>query len=181
MTSRYHSLLLRILAPLVAEWGYEEVRRALTEVSEVTSAARSELALAEPLRREASANRESRRSKRPTAVDYVAKLDSADREDMNLLEIASRFDRRDFLPSMGDVREFLSMQGQEPTQMKDRSDAFRRILPVLQRLPRERLEHLANSASYSGPARLGPLSDAIRATGDALRRSENATGPKQNS
>jgi len=169
---------MQLLELLVAEWGYEEVQRVLAQVSEVYSAYRSGSAAREPVRRDASTTRKFSRSKRPTAAEYVAKLEPADRENKTLLEIASRFDRRDFLPSIGDVREFLAMQGHQPTEMKDRSEAFRRLLPVLQQLPAERLEGLANSAIHSGPAKLGPLSDAIKATGDALRRSEK---PEQNS
>lgn len=172
MTNRHQSLLMRLLELFVAEWGYEQVRRTLSQISEVYSADRNVTALKGPVQRDALTQLKTSRPKRRTAAEYVAKLEHEDRENKTLLKIAERFDRREFLPSMGDVREFLAMQGQKPTDMKDRSEAFGRLLPILQRLPAERLEHLANSDSHSGPATLGPLSDAIRATGDALRRSE---------
>ena len=54
--------------------------------------------------------------------------------------------------------------------MKDRFDAFRRLLKPLSALPLEQLERIASSALHSGPSRLGPLSDAISAAAASLPR-----------
>jgi hypothetical protein len=51
-----------------------------------------------------------------------------------------------------------------PHRRTDRLDGFRRLLPPLSQLRPDRLKRLASSTRYSGPAQLGPLSDAINAT-----------------
>jgi len=98
-----------------------------------------------------------------------------------LLVIAEKFDRKEFLPSIGDIREFLAMMGEASAGMKDRLDGFRRLLSSLTQLPPDKLKRLASSTSYSGPAQLGPLSDAIKSTGDAIRRSEMVPETEQKS
>jgi hypothetical protein len=62
------------------------------------------------------------------------------------------------------------MIGERPGAIKDRSDAFRRLLKVLPALPPEQLERLGNSALHSGPSQLGPLSDAIASAAASLPR-----------
>jgi hypothetical protein len=91
-----------------------------------------------------------------------------------LLRIADRYDRKRFLPSVADVREFLAMMDEGPIGMKDRKDAFRALLRSLMRLPVERLQQLALTAQHSGPSELGPLSDAIGAAGERLQRRQQA-------
>jgi hypothetical protein len=108
-------------------------------------------------------------------------LGSADGSRETLLALAAKFDRKEFLPSVVDIREFLAMMGEESGGIKDRADGFRRLLPSFSQLLPDKLEHLVNSARYSGPARLGPLSDAIRSTGEAIRRRDGVRDPDQNS
>jgi hypothetical protein len=73
------------------------------------------------------------------------------------------------------------MMGEESGTIKDRLDGFRRLLPPLSQLPSDKLKRLASSGRHSGPAQLGPLSDAIKSTGEAIRRSETAPDPEQKS
>jgi hypothetical protein len=87
-----------------------------------------------------------------------------------MLELALRFDQRQFLPNLSDVREFLIMMGERPAAMKDRAEAFRLLLKALSVLPPERVARLANSAIHSGPSQLGPLSDAIAGAAASLPR-----------
>jgi hypothetical protein len=87
-----------------------------------------------------------------------------------LLQLAERYDQKQFLPSVADVREFLIMMGERPVGMKDRQEAFRVLLQSLMRLPVERLQQFVRTALHSGPSELGPLSDAIAAAGERLPR-----------
>jgi hypothetical protein len=153
--------LVKLIRMLVEECGYTQVQKALSEVSGTDVSSERE-----------KVNREASRRKKPTAVELVHKLTIPDREREIILVIAGKFDRKEFLPSIVDIREFLSTRGEEPSGVKDRMDGFRRLLRLLSQLPREKLEGLANSSRYAGPAQLGPLSDAIRTTGEAIRRNE---------
>ena len=163
MTIRHQTLLMQLLQPLVAEWG---VTRTFGEFWRRSP--RYTVPTAADQHRESLREETHRLSGNP--------VDQSDLQPPNMWRNWNRRTERTrpfwksrrgliggiFLPSMGDVREFLSMQGQQPTEMKDRSEAFRQLLPVLQQLPAERLERLANSASHSGPAKLGPLSECYQ-------------------
>jgi hypothetical protein len=93
-----------------------------------------------------------------------------------LLELAERYDRKQFLPSVADVREFLIMMGERPVGMKDRKEAFRVLSRSLIQLPLEDLQQLTRTGLHSGPSQLGPLSDAISAAGERMTRQRQASG-----
>jgi hypothetical protein len=50
------------------------------------------------------------------------------------LQLAVRYDSKQFLPSVADVRELLIMLGERPAGLKDRNDAFRILLGSLTQL-----------------------------------------------
>ena len=158
--TQHRKLLSNMMELLVDEWGYEEVRRTLAQLADRPRHVSRDRAFLPPLH-----------SRKPTAIEQVIKLRATGTAHANLLILAEKFDRREFLPSTGDVREFLAMMGENVEVVKDRSGAFRRLLHSLSSLPSDRLEHLAHSSSHSGPAQLGPLSDAIKSTGESIRRS----------
>ncbi len=109
------------------------------------------------------------------ASEQVARAQLPEAQEVVLRELAMRFDSKEFLPSVSDVREFLIMIGERPGAIKDRSEAFKQLLKALSGLPPERLERLANSARHSGPSQLGPLSDAISAAAASLPRHREPT------
>ena len=171
MTSRRHAFLVKLIRTLVEEWSYDEVQKVLAELSDVRKGASAAGGFREGEPRRVSLNRERARSRRPTAVEQVTRYvgPNADRE--TLFAIAAKFDRKEFLPRIGDIKEFLAMMGEAVGGMKHRLDGFRQLLPPLAQLPSDKLKHLATSTRHSGPAQLGPLSDAIKSTGEARRRS----------
>jgi hypothetical protein len=162
MTSR-KALLNNLLRTLVQEWGHEEVQAALAQLSCGVGEAD-----APPLGRSSELTPKIRT--KLLASEQVARARLSDTQAIVLRELAVRFDRKQFLPSISDVREFLVMMGERPGAIKDRSSAFRLLLTALSELPQERLERLANSARHSGPSQLGPLSDAISAAANSLPR-----------
>jgi hypothetical protein len=153
MTSK--SVLRNILITLVREWGREEVEATLRRLGDTAP----ELSDYRPVKN---------RSRKLPAVEQVEKGSFPTSYHSLLIEIASRYDRKEFLPTTADVREFLLMMGQRPGGMKDRSEAFRRLLNVISALPADQLEKLAVTALHSGPSQLGPLSDAISSAAESL-------------
>ena len=90
------------------------------------------------------------------------------------MQIARRYEQKQFLPSVAAVTEFLTMMGADPGHLKDRIQAFRVLLKVLLQLSTERLTQLTNSSLHAGPSQLGPISEAIAAAGEHLpRRSQD--------
>jgi len=155
-------LLNRLVHVLVDGWGYEAVAGALA------NAASSSRRLTEHER--SPKLQTANRGARPSATEQVERAPVEGEQKEALLQLAVRYDSKEFLPSVADVREFLIMLGERPVGLKDRKDAFRILLRSLTQLPIERLQQLARSAQHSGPSRLGPLSDAIAATSESLRR-----------
>jgi hypothetical protein len=165
MTSR-KALLNSLLRPLVQEWGHREVEAALAELSDAAD-------ITDRHRRSSSGPGGVQRTRRPTkllASEQVERAQLPEAQKVALQELAMRFDRKQFLPSFSDVRDFLIMMGERPGAMKDRSQAFRLLLRALGELPTERLKDLASTAIHSGPSELGPLSDAISAAATSLPR-----------
>jgi hypothetical protein len=162
--------LAKILEMLVEECGFYEVQQTLSGISRTKFS---------PARQKIPRGKRERR--RPTAEEVVQKQIASDGEREIILVIAGKFDRKEFLPSIGDIREFLATRGGRPGGVKDRADGFRRVLSFLSQMSHDKLKELADSSRYAGPAQVGPLSDAIRSTGDAIRRSEGIPETKSES
>src|SRR5207248_9062888 len=108
---------------------------------------------------------------RQTDVDIVEHGQFAGAQKDALLRVAELFDRREFLPSPTDVREFMYLIGERPNSIKDRSDAFRLLLKHFSQLTAERLDHISRNAIHSGPSQLAPLSEAIANVGSSRIKS----------
>jgi hypothetical protein len=163
----HRALLNKLLQTLVDEWGHEEVAAALAGTAIVPSHSLTR-------RTSSSKPRPSGEKIRLSATAQIERTALEGEQKEALLRLAERYDRKQFLPSVADVREFLIMMGERPIGMKDRQEAFRVLLQSLMRLPGERLQQLARTALHSGPSELGPLSDAIAAAGERLPRQRQA-------
>lgn len=166
------TLLNRLLQTLVDEWGHEKVAAAL-----VRTGASSNNASAE--RPSIPKFRPSGKGAKPSATAQIERAALEGELKDALLQLAVRYDGKQFLPSVADVREFLLMIGERPAAMKDRKDAFRILLRNLVHLPIDRLRQLASTALHSGPSQLGPLSDAIAAASEHLPRQRQSTSDLQ--
>lgn len=164
------TLLAKLLEALVEEWGGEEVRSTLDR----TLASKGQLALVDE--RSSIAPRRSR--SRPSAISLVEQESIGDEKKKLLFLLADQFDKKEFLPSVADVRQFIIMSGERPRSVKDRFDGFKSLLKLLVKLPPDKLETIADAASNSGPAQLGPISDAISAAGQVLPRQRESASAK---
>jgi hypothetical protein len=162
MTTR-RNLLTDLLRALVREWGQHEVEAALASLAHSSVSDRH--LIADDRKREQRARRA-----KPLASQQVARTQIPEAQKIALLELAIRFDRKQFLPSVSSVREFLLMIGERPSAIRDRSDAIRPVFEALSRLSPDHLEKIASSTIHSGPSQLGPISDAISAAAASLPR-----------
>jgi hypothetical protein len=160
------ALLRKLLQVFVNEWGHKEVTEVLESITHSPIHPTLEGAT-KTLRRAARV--------RLSAIQQTEQAGLEGEKRQVLLRLAERYDSKQFLPNVADVREFLTMMDEKPLLMKDRKDAFRVLLRSLVGLPVERLQRLALSAQHSGPAQLGPLSDAIAAAGERLPRQRQAS------
>jgi hypothetical protein len=152
-------LLKQLLKPLMDEWGPEEVAAAVSDLSHNERFVDS--------RADGTINRVRFRL---SAREELLKTELLGNEEKQLLlPLAERYDAKQFLPSVADVREFLMMMGIRPAGMKDRREAFRNLLKGFGQMPTVRIREIAEAAAHAGPSELGPLSDAIAAASNRMR------------
>jgi hypothetical protein len=157
-----HSLLDRLVAVLVSEWGHAAVSESVRRVA------------ADGTKKQRQPS--SRRNDKPSATELVRRADVPEARREVLAFLAQRFDEKAFLPRMADVREFLEMRGEQVSpSLKNRADAFRPVLRLMLRLPEAGLERLAVAPGYSGPAQLDTIAEAMRAAGERLRPDDPAS------
>lgn len=120
----------------------------------------------------AATDRADMRRHRLSAREYVERKPAPDNKQTILLELAKKFDDKQFLPTIGHIKDFLERRNARMKVLRGRSDAIPRIVEVLADLPDENLEAMLREANYSGPSRLGPLADAIKARSAAIRSSK---------
>lgn len=150
-------LLFDLLESMVREWGIEAIDGALKRITLDRDGLHSPLNV--------------RRSKERTSAKTQVERSALSREKLEpLLILADKYDKKEFLPSVADAREFIIMTGHRPPSMKDRRDAFSKLLIFLRDLSPDRLAQIAEAASYAGLAELGPISDAISSASERLPR-----------
>lgn len=98
---------------------------------------------------------------RATAPEFVSKMALADDQRRLLAEAAEKFQEKAFLPTVGDVRHFCEMHGVGGPASGSRADAVPRVFRFLATLNADDLRTTLDSGMFSGPARLGPIADAI--------------------
>lgn len=151
-----------LLRLLVKNWGYSTVLLQLNALGNRSSGSNTSQ----------SEGKSERRPHRLSAPEYVQKIDIPDRKREILLELAIKFENREFLPTVGHVKDFLERRNVHINPLRGRSAAIPKIFEILTRLPDENLEKMLCDENYSGPSRLGPLSDAIKARGTVVRSRE---------
>src|SRR5690606_17583799 len=134
----------------------------------------------EPNRNADEAGRGDRRStkpsrRRPKPHEILARYELPDRIREDVTQLTSMYDAKLFLPSIADVKHFLETRGRKIHGLKNRDQAFVRVIDLVLSLPPHAIQQLRNSAVHGGPVRLGPISDAIGSAGEALRAAERTS------
>lgn len=159
---RSHPGLLRsLLGVLVDEWGVEAVRDHLDELSRRRPPSGEKDGEGEYN----NVGRVNRTTVKSTASTMAAKVSLPPVQKQLLLLLAARYDNKQFLPTSGDIRYFFEVHGEVVPPVKQRSEAFRRILRLMSSMPESALRKLIDSDIHSGPSSLAPLSDAMRSVG----------------
>ena len=107
----------------------------------------------------------SKSKRRPTAPEYVSKMDLPRNQRQMLTEVAESFQNKSFLPTAGDIRNFCELYGIQGPAPRARAGAVPRLFRFLATMDPDEVRGLLRGGMFSGPARLGPIADAIRAAG----------------
>lgn len=155
-------ILKEILQTLVRGWGHAAVLASLHEI-------RSPLAD----RKSTRSYKENKKADK-AAAQIVADASLPAEKKHLLLQLAERFDEGSAFPRITDVRSFLITHDRNSNDIKDRSQAFKRMLPVLSGMSEKGLEKVISRSHHSGPAELEAISNAIRGAGEDLRGVRNS-------
>ena len=120
----------------------------------------------------------SLRKTKPTAVEYVKKMNlPAERREL-VLRAAEQFQSRAFLPSVGDVRNFFQIYDICQRRTNSRDGAMPRLFKHLAAMDTEDIREMLDKGTFAGPASLGPISDAIRQIGaERIRKQSSDLNP----
>ncbi len=160
--------LKEALRGLVHQFGFEQVGRSLREIrySELDE---NRSKRADVLSRTVSAKKAEKKKPKVSAPEYVEKMKlGADKEPI-VLELATRFEGKDFLPTFGDIDNFCRFYGIDTPVSRSRASAIPRVFKYIATMDTEEARKILDYGMFSGPSRLGPISDAIRNYGSARR------------
>ena len=156
MTDIELDALRAALRSIVRRYGSGPVERALREIR------RAEEHGARPASERKRGAGRSGTHKKADAVDYVSKMDLPPARRPAMTAAAEKFRERRFLPTIGDVRNFWQVHGVDGQPPKSRAAALPRVFRFLSTLEPDRIARMLDDGAFSGPARLGPIADAIR-------------------
>ena len=99
---------------------------------------------------------------KPTAVGYVNKMELHNDKRAAMTAVAEQFENCSFLPTIGEVRQFWIHYDLGQPAPKSRAAAIPRVLTFVSTMDTEEINRMLSSGFFSGPTRLGPISDAIK-------------------
>ncbi len=109
-----------------------------------------------------SSKGKKKRTKSKSAIEYVDAMEMPRRRKGKLRELAKKFDEKEFLPRVGDMRDLFYTHGADVSSIGTRSASMPRVFFFLSTLSEERLNAIIDDNSYSGPRQLESLSNAIK-------------------
>lgn len=153
--------LKNMLCLMVDRHGPEQVNRAFREVVSAHRRKNSTKAKASPK----NSAKAKPGKKKTTALEYVAKMDLPSEKKRELAELAKRFEKKAFLPSFGDIREFCRIYRIAEPASKSRVSALPRVFKFIATMETSKIQRILDDGLFSGPSSLGPIADAIMRNG----------------
>ena len=153
------------LRPIIERFGIDAVRDAL----------RDHARRGRTRRRRGGAARKPGARPQPTAVEYVAKMGLPEDRAAVMGRAAAEFERRTFLPTLGDIRSFCETYGIDAPKSTSRAAGIPRVFRFLKSMDTAAIETMLDDRLFSGPVELGPIAEAIR--GRARQDREAAARP----
>ena len=152
------SKLREALQPIVQEYGLGMVLISLGEIECSQCENVEHLATS----RDGITNGIRQRKPKVTAPGYVKKMELPLEKAMGVTELAERFQQKAFLPTFGDVIDFCQVYAIEVPTSKSRVNAIPRVFKHIAQMEADEVQRILDYGMFSGPSRLGPISDAIR-------------------
>ena len=157
------------LRPIVREHSLGSVLEALGKIaSEVDAQSAPPLAVNGTDKR-AKPKKPHKSRPKPNAAEYAAKMELPLDKQATITALAERFERKDFLPTFGDIDNFCQIYRIDVPKSRSRASAIPRVFKFLASMDRADIQRLLDYEMFSGPAQVAPIADAIRRNGRASR------------
>ena len=153
------------LSSMIERFGFDSVFQTLRELE--TDQVKQKTRRADPPKRARNSGNGNKR--RVSAVEYVRTMDIPAEQAEIVGRAAEEFERRTFLPTVGDVRSFCEVYGIEEPKSKTRLSGMPRIFKFLGTMDAAEVKTMLDDRMFSGPAELGPIADAIRSRAKEMR------------
>ena len=131
---------------MVQEYGWGTVLKSLGEIADARGAGA----------------RPRRRKRAPTAPEYVSKMQLPVEKSNAVTELAERFQQKSFLPKLGDIDNFCQTYLIDIPASRSRASAIPRVFKFIAEMEASEIQRILDLEMFSGPSRLGPISDAIQ-------------------
>ena len=161
------------LRAMVLEYGFDQVDASLREIG--FSGRPNQKARVS--NRSAVTRLTTRRKPKPTAPQYVAKMELLPEIEPTVVELAERFQSKSFLPTFGDIVNFCRLHGINEPASKSRTNAIPRVFKLIASMEADEVQRILDEGMFSGPSRLGPIADAIRHNGRVRAVSDSSHSP----
>lgn len=146
------------LRSLVRQYGFGRVVQALEGMQQASHTTRNCVS-----KSGSSVRMKSKSSRsRPSASMYAAKMKLAPGKHGMVIELASRFEDKTFVPTIGDVRNFFLFYGIKSSRLRSRGSSMVRIFKALASMEETEIKRILEDRLFSGPSRMEPIADAIR-------------------
>ena len=150
------------LRPIVRQYGLGSVLESLGKIADAQRESSAQVGGSSDAD---SGKKSKKRSIKATAPAYVSKLELSSEKVAPVVDLAERFERKEFLPTFGDIAHFCQMYGIEVPASKTRASAIPRVFKHIASMETEEIQRILDDGLFSGPSRLGPIADAIRRNG----------------
>ncbi len=149
------------LGVLISGFGYETVRKTLSEMRLEKSAAANHGAKIRRVVADEPSVEPAKKKARPNAVNVVKSINISDDEKKEILAImAEKYEAKEFMPNVNHVRDFLG-GGRDVSRIKSRQQVTVAVFKELAGLETRKLREMLDRGFYGPPKRLESYARAI--------------------
>ena len=153
------------LHSMIQQYGFEQVDRSLKEIGAGNHKFENSSRYATDTVDKVSVAKQGRKRTRATAPEYVEKMQLPSEKRLSVTELAGRFQDKSFLPTFGDIANFCQTYNIDEPASRSRASAIPRVFKFIATMEADEIQRMLDEGMFSGPARLGPIADAIRRNG----------------
>ena len=154
--------LQKVLNSLVADFGYENVRKRLGELRPIKTTSAGHGKKSDSVSAAKSTPESGKKKSKLTAMKFVQSLPIADTDKKEILfTIAEKYEAKEFMPNVNHVRGFLIDGRRDVSRIKSRQQVTAAVFKQLADLETSKLREMVERGIYGPRKKLKPFARAI--------------------